>query len=84
MGAQPPQALGEGLGADIGKAESIHERLLVRVAKDAGTGIAGLGMKGNGAELGKAKTEIFPGERGVGVLVDPGGDSKSIPEREPQ
>jgi hypothetical protein len=41
-----------------------------------------LRVEGDGAELGKSKTQISPSEGSLRIFIESGGDSEAVPERE--
>ena len=81
-GAELAELGGKSLGADVGKAQAVHQSLLRRIAEHPRLLVSRLRVVGDGAELGKAEAEILPGQGNLAVFVHPGGDAEAVAECE--
>src|SRR5207244_1121731 len=74
------QPLGNNLGAIIIEAETIDQRILLGITKNARTRIARLCLRRHGPDFDKRKSQRFPRGKRDPVLVETSGESDPMPE----
>ena len=82
--AQFSQARRDDVGAVVVKPEAVDQRALLWITENARLRIPGLGLRGNGADLDKAKAERGPGGNRDSILVEAGSEADRVWESKPE
>src|ERR1700730_13972126 len=82
--AEPTQTVRHDIGAVVVETETINQRLLLAVAKNARPRISLLRLRCHGADFDETETKRRPGRKSNPVLIEAGGQTNRIRKGNPE